>query len=140
MPVTARVLFKSRYAIVTPGAPGHQRLAPDPRRGTARRAGGDGHHGDGRCARGLGLILRSEAAEADAEAIAADIAAMRDLAEAVLADAAGTSRNCWSTARTPHEAGLARLADPRPTPRGWAAGSRARMICMRIADLLRPTC
>jgi Rne/Rng family ribonuclease len=37
----------------------------------------------------LGLILRSAAAEAEPEAVAEDIAAMRGLAEAILADTAG---------------------------------------------------
>ncbi|MEJ2021186.1 MAG: ribonuclease E/G, partial [Maritimibacter sp.] len=59
VPVTDRVLFKSRYAIITPGAPG------------------------------INISRRMEAAEADEAAVADDIMAMRDLAQAVLADGDG---------------------------------------------------
>ena len=89
VPVTTRLLFKSRYAIVTPGAPG---------RNISRRI----HDEDGRAALAamaeqamaganpdLGLILRSACETADAADIAADITAMRDLAQAVLADLEG---------------------------------------------------
>lgn len=89
VPVTTRLLFKSRYAIVTPGAPG---------RNISRRI----HDEDSRAALAamaeramaganpdLGLILRSACETADADDIAADIAAMRDLAQVVLADLEG---------------------------------------------------
>ena len=96
LPVSERVLFKSRYAIVTPGAPGinvsrqirdeeertrlleiaHDQMAPG-------EIGADEGHA------GAGLILRSSAQGSDAGAIADDIASMRDLAIAVTADATG---------------------------------------------------
>ncbi len=86
VPVTARVLFKSRHAIVTPGAPGinvSRRIRDDEARARlleiAHAVMDDG----------AGLILRSAAEHADDEAVAEDIAAMRDLARAVMADAAG---------------------------------------------------
>jgi len=80
VPLTVRLLFKSRYAIVTPDAPGlnvsrsirdeeeHDRLleiAHDAMQGAPDR---------------FGLIVRSAAAGVAAEAITGDIAAMRDLA------------------------------------------------------------
>jgi len=89
LPVTTRLLFKSRFAIITPDAPGlniSRRIKEDDLRAdladlaTAGMAGADPT---------LGLILRSGCADADAEAIAEDIAAMRGLAEAVLADTTG---------------------------------------------------
>lgn len=85
-PVTTRLLFKSRYAIVTPGAPGiniarsikdeeeRDRLAL-----IANEAGGTEY----------GLILRSAADGVDADSLTEDIQTMRDLAQAVLADVAG---------------------------------------------------
>jgi len=88
-PVTTRLLFKSRHAIVTPGAPGlniSRRIRDEAARNaleamaTAGMAGADGS---------LGLILRSACEEAKPEAVAEDIAAMRGLAEAVLADLTG---------------------------------------------------
>ncbi|MFK7837713.1 MAG: ribonuclease E/G [Sulfitobacter sp.] len=85
IPVTAKLLFKSRYAIVTPDAPGLN-IARSIRDEDIRDkllelahdvAGETGH----------GLILRSSCAGADQDEIADDIAAMSDLASQVLADA-----------------------------------------------------
>lgn len=89
LPVTTRLLFKSRFAILTPDAPGlniSRRIKEEDRRAElsamaeAGMAGADGT---------LGLILRSGCLEADDQAIIEDIAAMRGLAEAVLADVTG---------------------------------------------------
>jgi len=87
VPVTDRVLFKSRYAIVTPGKPGinvSRSIKDDDARerllACAHEAG---------LAVGHGLILRSSCAEgADADIIE-DIAAMDVLATAVMADRDG---------------------------------------------------
>ncbi len=87
-PVTDRVLFKSRYAIVTPGAPGiniSRKIRDEEVRVGLMEIAHEAMAG----IEGAGLILRSAAAGADDDAVAADIAAMRDLATAVLADAAG---------------------------------------------------
>lgn len=88
VPVTQRLLFKSRYAIVTPGAPGlnvSRRIKDEDLRDAllelAHEAMGQGGE--------LGLILRSSCAEGDPEEIAEDILAMRDLARQVLGDATG---------------------------------------------------
>jgi ribonuclease G len=89
VPVTTRLLFKSRFAIVTPDAPGlniSRKIKDEERRSdlsalaTAGMADADER---------LGLILRSGCLEAEDAAVAEDIAAMRGLAEAVLADLAG---------------------------------------------------
>jgi len=89
LPVTTRLLFKSRFAIITPDAPGlniSRRIKDEGLRAEltdlaeAGMAGADA---------ALGLILRSGCAEAVGEAVAEDIVAMRGLAEAVLADIAG---------------------------------------------------
>lgn len=88
MPVTDRVLFKSRYAIVTPGAPGIN-ISRKTRDEEVRVALRDIAQDEMAGIEGAGLILRSAAAGADEEAVAGDIAAMRDLAAAVLADGAG---------------------------------------------------
>ncbi|WP_324753644.1 ribonuclease E/G [Roseovarius sp. Pro17] len=87
LPVTQKLLFKSRYAIVTPGAPGlniSRAIRDDDRRDVLMQiARSEMDGGD------LGLILRSSCAEGDDDAIAEDIRAMVDLAAAVVADAAG---------------------------------------------------
>lgn len=85
-PVATRVLFKSRYAIVTPGAAGTnvaRSIRDDEERDRltliAHEAGESAH----------GLILRSAADGVDEDSLADDIHAMRDLADAVLADTDG---------------------------------------------------
>jgi Ribonuclease G/E len=87
IPVTTRVLFKSRFAIITPGAPGlniSRQIKDDDLRdeltGIAR-AVFEGEE--------TGLILRSSCVDADPEEIAEDVAAMADLAAAVMADTEG---------------------------------------------------
>jgi len=87
LPVTQKLLFKSRYAIVTPEAPGlniSRSIKDDDLRdtllGIAHEVMGDSD---------MGLILRSGCEGAEAGEIAEDIAAMADLAAAVLADADG---------------------------------------------------
>ncbi|WP_050931704.1 ribonuclease E/G [Aestuariivita boseongensis] len=84
IPVTTRVLFKSRYAIVTPDAPGlniSRRIKDDDLRDELMVLAHEGMEGSD-----MGLILRSSCAEADAEDIATDITDMRNLAEAVTGD------------------------------------------------------
>lgn len=89
LPVTARLLFKSRFAIITPDAPGlnisRQIKDEDLRAGLADLAA----QGMAGADPALGLILRSGCVEANTDDIAEDIATMRALAEAVLADTNG---------------------------------------------------
>ncbi|WP_243614801.1 ribonuclease E/G [Shimia aestuarii] len=87
IPVTQKILFKSRYAIVTPEAPGlniSRSIKDDDLRETLL---GIAHEVMGGSE--MGLILRSSCAEAEAGEIAEDIAAMEEMARAVMADAAG---------------------------------------------------
>jgi Ribonuclease G/E len=89
VPVTTRLLFKSRYVIVTPGAPGlniSRRIKDEDLRSdlSALAEAGMGGVDDT-----LGLILRSACEHADPDEIAEDISTMRALAEAVLADTHG---------------------------------------------------
>lgn len=89
LPVTVRLLFKSRFAIITPDAPGlniSRRIKDEDNRATLAQIAATGMAG---ADPGLGLILRSACHDAEPDAIAEDITAMRDLAQAVLADLAG---------------------------------------------------
>jgi ribonuclease G len=89
LPVTTRLLFKSRFAIVTPEAPGlniSRRIKDEGRRAELSVLAGAGMAG---AEPGLGLILRSGCEGAEDSAVAEDIAAMRGLAGAVLADLTG---------------------------------------------------
>lgn len=100
VPMTDRILFKSRYAIVTPGAPGlniSRQVQEDDER--------DRLHVIARAAmedRAAGLILRSAADGAGEDEIAEDIAAMADLAEAVAADATGDAPEALTEGDGPH--------------------------------------
>jgi ribonuclease G len=89
VPVTPKPLFKSRFAIVTPDAPGlnvSRRIRDEAERDRileiahAAMEGAPPDHG---------LIVRSAAEGVAEEALAEDIAAMRDLAASVMADASG---------------------------------------------------
>ncbi len=99
IPVTDRILFKSRYAIVTPGRPGtnvSRQITDDDTRDmllAIAHAAFDGPHG---------LILRSSCDGADPDEIAEDIAAMADLAEAVLRDAEGVEPEMLTEGDGPH--------------------------------------
>lgn len=87
LPVTARLLFKSRYAIVTPGAPGinvSRQVRDDEMRVRLLEIAHDAL-----AEAQTGLILRSAAAGADEDEIAADIRRTAALAAQVLADAEG---------------------------------------------------
>jgi Ribonuclease G/E len=86
VPVTDRLLFKSRFAIVTPGAPGLNVSRQVRDEAERERLLGIAHGVMGGEA-ALGLILRSAAEGADAEAVAEDVEAMRDLALKVTGDA-----------------------------------------------------
>lgn len=89
LPVATRLIFKSRYALVTPDAPGLNiarsiddgALRADLKALAEKAMGGAGNR--------LGLILRSQCAGAAPEVISDDIVELRALCEAVLADAQG---------------------------------------------------
>lgn len=87
VPVTQKLLFKSRYAIVTPGAPGvnvSRSIRDDDLRETLKEIAhevlDDSDHG---------LILRSNCTAEERDAIAEDIGDMQSLAQSVLSDAEG---------------------------------------------------
>ncbi|RKF14785.1 ribonuclease G [Roseovarius spongiae] len=84
IPVTQKLLFKSRYAIVTPGAPGlnvARGIRDEARRDALLELAHEAMEGAD-----FGLILRSASATAEAGEIAEDIRAMVDLAHTVLTD------------------------------------------------------
>ncbi|EKE67797.1 MULTISPECIES: ribonuclease E/G [Roseobacteraceae] len=90
VPVLTRLLFKSKYAIITPEAPGlniSRQISDDEALIRLHELASEGMDGADET---LGLILRSACEGATDEAVADDIAAMRTLAEAVLADLPGT--------------------------------------------------
>lgn len=88
IPVSHKLLFKSRYAIVTPDAPGlnvSRSIRDDDERDELLALAHEGMAGSA-----MGLILRSAAAGADRDEVADDLAAMRTLAEQVCGDQGAT--------------------------------------------------
>lgn len=87
IPVTQKLLFKSRYAIVTPGAPGlnisRSIRDDDVRDALLAIAHVEASEAD------VGLILRSACEGAPEDEVAEDIRAMLDLCDAVMGDAEG---------------------------------------------------
>ena len=99
IPVTDRVLFKSRYAIVTPGKPGlniSRQIEDDDTRDELLAVATEVHDDT------FGLILRSSCEGAYPEEIMDDITAMQDLAHAVLADAEGKDPEALTEGDGPH--------------------------------------
>ncbi|MFW2588181.1 ribonuclease E/G [Sagittula sp. SSi028] len=91
LPVTQKILFKSRYAIVTPGAPGlnvSRQIRDDDLRESLLELVHDTLT-ETELPEGAGLILRSSCTQGDEDDIADDIIAMCELARNVLADAQG---------------------------------------------------
>lgn len=100
VPVTDRVLFKSRYAIVTPGRPGRnisRAITDDDLRDELALLAAESFDSDAD-----GLILRSSCMGADPAEIAEDIAAMADLADAIMAEAEGTDALALTEGDGPH--------------------------------------
>ncbi len=85
IPVTAKLLFKSRYVIVTPEAPGINisRAIKDEEERLRIRASAETENAE---TSGYGLILRSSCQNAPDEAITEDVEAMIDMARAILSD------------------------------------------------------
>jgi Ribonuclease G/E len=112
-PVTTRLLFKSRYAIVTPDAPGlniSRRIRDEAERDRLLEIAHAAMEG---APEGHGLILRSAAEAVDPEALEDDITAMRDLAAAVVADTDGPPE-CLVDAPDAHLLAWRDWADPDP--------------------------
>ena len=113
LPVTTRLLFKSRFVIATPGAPGlniSRRIKDADLRAALEAMASAGMTG---ADEGLGLILRSACEGAEPDAVAEDIAAMRGLAEAVTADGTGPPELLLDGA-TAHDVALRDWLDPEP--------------------------
>ena len=129
IPVTQRVLFKSRYAIVTPQAPGvnvSRAIRDDDRRDALTVVGKSQMQGTE-----AGLILRSSCVEAEDEAIAEDIAQMVQMAQAVISDEAGARAEKLLEGDGPHD--LAWRDWPEPDL--WGAAPDG-FVDHGVADLL----
>ena len=138
LPVTARILFKSRFAIITPDAPGlniSRRIKDEDLRAELSALATDAMAG---AAPTLGLILRSACAEAERDAVIEDIAAMRGLAEAVLADLDGGPELLVDGAGA-HDIAFRDWLDPVPDDAVLEPGGfDSHDVVDKIAELLSP--
>ncbi|MDR7125810.1 ribonuclease E/G [Pseudotabrizicola sp. 4114] len=136
IPVTARLLFKSRFAIITPDAPGlniSRRIRDEDARAELAGIATAGMAG---AAETLGLILRSACDGAEPEAIAEDIAAMRGLAEAVLVDLKGDAELLVDGPGA-HDIAFRDWLDPEPDEAVTEPGGFAEHgVDAMVADLL----
>ncbi len=133
LPVTSKLLFKSRYAIVTPEAPGlnvSRSICDDDRR-DALLAVAHAEMGEA----GMGLILRSSCAEAPEDEIAEDIRAMHALALAVTGDAAGATPEKLTEGDGPHALAWREWTAPAEIDTGH--GSFASHAVLDAIDELR---
>lgn len=113
VPVTTRLLFKSRWAIITPGAPGiniSRRIRDEETRAGLQQLAQDAMAG---AAADHGLILRSAAEGEDEATVAEDILAMKDMAAAVVADLSG-GPELLVDGPGAHEAAWRDWAEPAP--------------------------
>lgn len=98
VPVTDRILFKSRHVIVTPGAPGvnvSRQIADEDVRAALLALAGEAPEG-------MGMILRSSCEGAEDEDIRLDIRLMTDLARQVMGDA-GQGPEALTEGDGPHD-------------------------------------
>lgn len=112
-PVTPKLLFKSRYCIVTPDAPGlniARKIRDDDERDRLLEVAHEALDGaDDR----LGLIVRSVAEGVDGDAVFDDISSMRSAAEAVLKQSIG-SPALLAKAETAAQIAWREWVDPDP--------------------------
>lgn len=124
VPVSARVLFKSRNCIITPGAPGvnvAKSITDETRRFELRRLAED-QLGD----LPFGVILRTASADADEEELCEDLRDQIDLAAAVVRDGADGPPALLVDAPDPHHLAWRDWSEPAPDlvvtePGGFAA-------------------
>ncbi|MCG7625701.1 ribonuclease E/G [Epibacterium sp. Ofav1-8] len=119
LPVTQKLLFKSRYAIVTPDAPGlniSRAIRDEDERDRLLEIAHTEMEGED-----FGLILRSACAGADPEDIAEDVATMVAAARQVLEDSSDTAE-VLHEGDTPHLQAWREWTDPaqvEQTPGGF---------------------
>ncbi len=133
VPVTARVLFKSRYAIITPDAPGlniSRRIRDEEERVRLHDLASEAMAGAG----GTGLILRSSCEGAGEDLIADDIAAMLEVSQKIIADRDGGKPELLLDGPGAHA--LARREWPAPDQVAEDAGSFAAHNVPEMIDAL----
>lgn len=135
LPVTTRLLFKGRHAILTPGAPGlniSRRIRDEDARAALEALAAEAMAGADPA---LGLILRSASEAADPDEVAEEVATLRGLADAVLADVIGGPELLVDGA-TAQETAWRDWADPAPDEVAEGAGAFEAFGVAEMVDAL----
>lgn len=125
IPVTGRLIWKSRFAIATPGAPGVN-VSRQIRDEDTRVALLDAAHGVADAFEDCGVVLRSAAAHAELNAVTSDVSHVCNVISVVLADGGDKVEKLLEGA-SPHE-----LAE-----RDWPDGSVISQSFDDVIDLAR---
>ncbi len=129
VPVTTRLLFKGRHAIVTPGAPGlnvSRRIREEHRRAALEALAAEA------APEAAGMILRSAAEHADDAAIAQEIATLAGLATQVAGDG-GKAPDCLLDGPDAHEMAWLEWSDAGTVDQDLAASGADAMIDEMLA-------
>lgn len=133
LPLTTRLLFRGRHALVTPGAPGvnvSRRVRAEDRRdeleALGREALGDRSHG---------LILRSAAETADISEVLDELTGLLDLTDRICTETSG-SPELLLDAPTPWEQAWMDWADPAPDAVEEGEDSFSRSGVLEAVDAL----
>jgi ribonuclease G len=137
-PVTSKLLFKGRTAILTPGAKGLNIARSIRDEGLRDWLAELAHEVMVGAPEGLGLILRTAAASSSEEEIAAEIAALRETCAGVLGDA-GKGAELLMQAPSAHYLAWRDWSDPAPDQVIEAAGGFTNHgVLEMIDDLHQP--
>lgn len=135
-PVSTKLLFKGRFAIITPGAPGRNIARAIKDEARRDRLAELAHDALADAPQDFGAILRSAAAGGDDAMIAAELHELRLLAEQVLADASGDAE-LLVDAPDAHQLAWRDWSDPDPDQVFDSAGSFAAHGVLEMIDALR---
>lgn len=133
LPLSTRLLFRGRHALVTPGAPGVN--VSRAIRDEARRAELEALGREGLGPRDHGLILRSAGLDAEDDEIRAELAELIDLADRVCAETSGPPELLLD-APTPWEQAWMDWAEPAPDAVEEGEDSFARCGVLEAVDAL----
>ena len=136
-PVTRKLMFKSRYAIVTPGAPGlnvARKIRDDDERNRLLELAHKTLEG---ADQSLGLILRSASVGVAADVISQDISETRGLAESILADTSAETPQLLMAAPAAHNLAWRDWAEPDPNE---VVKQKGAMELSGVRDLIDQIC
>lgn len=135
-PVTTRLLFKGRFGIVTPGAPGRNIARSIKEEAVRERLAEVLHDALADAPADFGAIVRSAAMDVDDAAIAVELHDLRQLAERVLADATGDAE-LLVDAPDAHHLAWRDWSDPEPDQVFDNVGSFADHGVLEMIDALQ---